>query len=364
MSTYGFTDENTIVASVTQNGIWQLIKVDLDSNKVNYLDQDSSYLEGIFAAENRTAYIGASSSKASNVFLFEATSNHHFPIINQDSSIRDSDISSGRPVTFTTTNNQKSHAFYYPPQNSHYTSDDLPPLIVICHGGPTGATSNSLNLKVQYWTNRGFAVMDVNYRGSTGYGRKYRHLLHKNWGIYDVEDVCAAAEYATKSRLCNPNQIIIKGSSAGGYTTLAAITFKSTFNCGVSLYGIGDLETLARDTHKFEAKYLDSLIGPYPEQRQYYIDRSPIHFVNQISCPLLIFQGLEDKVVPPNQAEDMFNAVKNKSLAVACVAFANEGHGFRHSENIQHMLNVELEFYLRVLALSKLENTQLKIHNI
>ena len=220
----------------------------------------------------------------------------------------------------------------------------------MCHGGPTGATETSLNLKIQFWTSRGFAVLDVNYRGSTGYGRQYRDRLKNNWGITDVIDVCSGVDYLVAQQLIDKNKVAIRGSSAGGYTVLAALTFSDIFKAGASLYGIGDLEALARDTHKFEAHYLDSLVGKYPEQQKTYQERSPIHHIDQLNCPVIFLQGLQDKVVPPAQAEAMVTALQQKGIMTKYVTFDEEGHGFRQAQNIQRALNEELAFYLNVFG--------------
>ena len=211
----------------------------------------------------------------------------------------------------------------------------------MCHGGPTDATSNALNLKIQYWTHRGFAVFDINYSGSTGYGRAYRDRLKKQWGIMDVDDICSGANFLATEKWVDANKMAIRGSSAGGYSVLAALTFRQQFTVGASLYGIGDLSLLAEDTHKFESRYLDQLIGPYPADKAVYEARSPLHHVEQLQCPVIFLQGLEDKVVPPNQAESMVKALSAKKIPVAYVAFPGEGHGFRQAENIQHALDVE-----------------------
>lgn len=205
-------------------------------------------------------------------------------------------------------------------------------------------------MKVQYWTSRGFAILDVNYSGSTGYGRKYRDRLTDKWGIYDVEDVCAGAEYLVNQGLADPERLLIKGGSAGGYTVLAALTFHNTFKAGASHYGIGELSSLAKDTHKFESRYLDKLVGPWPSAEEIYQQRSPIHHVEQLNCPVIFFQGMEDKVVPPNQAETMVKALKERSIPVAYITFANEGHGFRSGDSIKMALEGELEFYSRIFG--------------
>ncbi len=246
---------------------------------------------------------------------------------------------------------RRCHAFYYPPaQGTAAEGHIAPPLIVRSHGGPTGATDNALDPAIQFWTSRGFAIADVNYGGSTGYGTDYRRSLDGKWGVVDVEDCAAAALFLVDQGLADRDRLIIRGGSAGGYTTLAALTFTDTFCAGASLYGIGDLETLARDTHKFESLYLDRLIGPYPDERELYRSRSPIHSAQHLSCPVIFFQGSEDKVVPPNQSETMYQALKSKGLATEYVLFEGEGHGFRRAENIITALERELAFYQQNLS--------------
>jgi dipeptidyl aminopeptidase/acylaminoacyl peptidase len=218
------------------------------------------------------------------------------------------------------------------------------------HGGPTAATDSQLHLSIQYWTSRGIAVLDVNYGGSTGYGRAYRERLAGQWGIVDVDDCANGARYLVERSLVDGKRLLITGGSAGGYTTLCALTFRATFKAGASHFGISDLETLARDTHKFESRYGDKLVGPYPERRDLYQQRSPINYTERLSCPIIFFQGLEDKVVPPNQAELMVQALRTKGLPVAYVPFEGEGHGFRRAENIKRSLESELYFYSRVFG--------------
>ena len=218
------------------------------------------------------------------------------------------------------------------------------------HGGPTSSSSSSLKYSIQYWTSRGIAVLDVNYGGSAGYGRAYRERLNGRWGIVDVDDCVNGARYLVEQDEVDGNRLAIRGGSAGGYTTLCALTFRDVFKAGASHYGISDLEALAKDTHKFESRYLDRLIGPYPKRRDLYVERSPIHFTDRLNCPMIIFQGLEDKVVPPNQAEKMVEAVRAKKLPVAYVTFEGEQHGFRKAENIRRVLEAELYFYSKVFG--------------
>ena len=243
--------------------------------------------------------------------------------------------------------------FFYPPVHSTFRGkeSEKPPLIVMCHGGPTGCTTAALNLKIQYWTNRGFAVADLNYRGSSGFGRQYRESLNGYWGQADIEDTEYLVNYLSLEGLVDPKRCIIRGSSAGGYTVLAALTFTQTFSAGASYYGIGDLEAIAEDTHKFESRYLDSLIGPLSSKQKRYYDRSPIHHAERLNCPVIFFQGLNDRVVPPNQAQMMVKALERKKIKVQHVTYANESHGFRQSENIIDSLEKELSFYREVFDL-------------
>jgi dipeptidyl aminopeptidase/acylaminoacyl peptidase len=261
-------------------------------------------------------------------------------------------LSNPRFIDYKSLQDETAHALYYPPCNPdfHAAADELPPLLVRSHGGPTAAASSALNLSIQYWTSRGFAVLDVNYGGSTGYGRRYRERLDGRWGETDVDDCVYGARTLIAQGLADPERCAIRGSSAGGYTTLAALTFRNLFRAGASLYGIGDLEALISDTHKFESRYLDRLIGPWPQQRQRYRQRSPIHHTDQLSCPIIFMQGLQDKVVPPSQAEAMVDALREKGLPVAYLSFANEQHGFRGADTITTALQAELYFYARIFG--------------
>jgi dipeptidyl aminopeptidase/acylaminoacyl peptidase len=255
-------------------------------------------------------------------------------------------------IEFPTADGKTAHGFFYRPRNRDFSGlpGERPPLLVLSHGGPTSATASTLRLEIQYWTSRGFAVLDVNYGGSTGYGRAYRERLNGRWGIVDVDDCVHGASYLVDRGEADPRRLAIRGGSAGGYTTLAALTFRDRFRAGASHYGVSDLEALAKDTHKFESRYLDRLIGPYPERQNLYHERSPIHFTQRLSCPVILFQGLEDKVVPPSQAEMMRDALRAKGLPVAYVPFEGEQHGFRRAKNIKRALDAELYFYGRVFG--------------
>ena len=256
------------------------------------------------------------------------------------------------PVEFPTEDGLNAHAFYYRPQNRDFVgpADERPPLVVVSHGGPTGATSSVLNLGIQFWTSRGFAVVDVDYGGSTGYGRAYRERLRNRWGIVDVDDCVNAARWLAAQGEVDESRMVIRGASAGGYTTLAALAFRDVFAAGASAFGVADAEALARDTHKFESRYLDGLIGPWPQAEAVYVERSPIHHTDGLTCPLILFQGLDDKIVPPEQSEVMANALRAKGVPVAYLAFEGEQHGFRRAETIVRVAEAELWFYGQVFG--------------
>ncbi|CAO3643550.1 unnamed protein product [Cunninghamella echinulata] len=256
------------------------------------------------------------------------------------------DISIGKEIAFPTTNDKTAYGYYYEPKNSKFKGPEgqLPPLRVLSHGGPTSFSSNAYSNEIQYWTTRGFAIVDVNYGGSTGYGREYRNRLLKQWGIVDVDDCCNAALYLAEQGFVDRKKLAIEGGSAGGYTTLASLTFRDVFNAGVCKYGISDITLLAKETHKFESRYPDRLIGEYPKEKHIYEERSPLFKADQIKCPVIFFHGKEDKVVPPNQAEVMVDALRKNGLPVSFVLYDGEAHGFRRAENIKRTLEVEQWF--------------------
>jgi dipeptidyl aminopeptidase/acylaminoacyl peptidase len=262
-------------------------------------------------------------------------------------------VSVPRPIEFPTgAGAETAHAFYYPPANPEFEAPEgeRPPLIVQSHGGPTSHATPALEREFLYWTSRGFGVVDVNYRGSSGYGRAYRNRLRGEWGVFDTEDCIAAPRFLAAEGEVDAGRLAIRGGSAGGYTTLCALVFHDDFAAGASYYGVADVKTLARDTHKFEARYLDNLIGPYPERADLYRERSPIHFVDRLRSPVILLQGLEDKIVPPNQAETMAAALRANGIAYAYLAFEGEQHGFRRSETEIRCLEAELYFYGQILG--------------
>jgi len=354
MSSYGFLDANTLLCSYTCEGHWQLARLDLTHGSLTDIDTGLTELSAIRCTQSEGVFLGANAHQSPSLWRYrpDATESLQAVAHSAQEDPPAAYLSTPEPVSFETRGGDQAHGFYYPPQNPNFQGPEgeLPPLLVTCHGGPTGATQTALNLKIQFWTSRGFAVLDVNYRGSTGYGRRYRDKLKGNWGLSDVIDVCSGAEYLTDQGLADPNRRAIRGSSAGGYTVLSALTFGNTFQAGASLYGVGDLEALARDTHKFESRYLDQLVGPYPERRDLYRERSPIQHIERLRCPVIFLQGEEDKIVPPNQAEAMVNALTQKGVPNALVLFPEEGHGFRQAPNIRRALEAELYFYGRVFG--------------
>ena len=260
-------------------------------------------------------------------------------------------------ISFPTGDGETAHGFLYPPTNPDVTppEGERPPLIVSSHGGPTASSPPLLNLGIAYWTSRGFAVVDVNYRGSSGFGRVYRRALNDRWGIADVEDCAAAARFLTERGDVDGQRLLIRGGSASGYTTLCALTFTDSFTAGASHYGVSDPALLAQETHKFESRYLDGLLGPYPQAREVYEARSPLHHADRIACPVILFQGLEDRVVPPSQAEALVEALAARGIPYAYVAFPGEQHGFRDAANITRALEAELSFYTQVLGIPQPE---------
>jgi dipeptidyl aminopeptidase/acylaminoacyl peptidase len=351
MSTYAFASAERIICAYTQDGTWHLASLDLATDQLTPLDVPYTTIDQVRAAPGRAVFLGGSPAEAVSLVQLDLSTSQ-IEILRRTSQM-DVDpgyLSTPRPVEFRTEGGLTAHAIFYPPQNANYTgpTDERPPLLVISHGGPTGATSSALRLPIQYWTSRGIAVLDVNYGGSTGYGRAYHQRLDGQWGVVDVDDCANGARHLVERGEADGERLMIRGGSAGGYTTLCALTFRDTFQAGASYFGVSDLEALTRETHKFESRYLDRLVGPYPERLDLYKERSPIHHIDRLSCPVIFFQGLEDQVVPPNQAEMMFEALKAKVLPVAYVPFEGEQHGFRRAENIKRSLDAELYFYSRV----------------
>jgi dipeptidyl aminopeptidase/acylaminoacyl peptidase len=353
MSTYAFVSEDRIVCAYLEKGFSRLAILDAATGRLETIETPYTKIEGLHAKPGQVVFIAASPAEATSVVSFDPNT-RRFETLRRSSELTiDADyISVPQAVEFPAENGLTSHAFFYPPRNRDFTAPqgERPPLLVMSHGGPTAATSPALRLSIQYWTSRGIAVLDVNYGGSTGYGRAYRERLSGRWGIVDVDDCVNGAKYLAEQGLVDGDRLAITGGSAGGYTTLCALTFSEVFKAGASHYGVSDLEALEVDTHKFESRYTHKLVAPYPERVDLYRARSPIHHTNLLSAPVIFFQGLEDKIVPPNQAEMMVNALRSKGLPVAYITFEGEQHGFRQAANIKRALDGELYFYSRVFG--------------
>ena len=353
LSTYAFESADRIVCAFVEKGIWSLGTIDTRERTFQRIETSYTEISFVRASKNR-ALLRAGSLKESLAIIQMDLATGETTKLQENNKLKIDPgyISEPTPIEFPTEDGLTAHGFYYPPKNRDFAgpADERPLLLVKSHGGPTSATVAMLILTIQYWTSRGVAILDVNYGGSTGYGRAYRERLNGTWGIIDVDDCINGAKFLAQRGDVDQDRSMIDGGSAGGYTTLCALTFRDYFKAGASYYGVSDLEALELDTHKFESKYSDNLIGPYPERRDLYIARSPIHFTDSLSCPVIFFQGLEDKVVPPNQAEMMVDALRKKGLPVAYVAFEGEQHGFRRAENIKRSLDGEMYFYSRVFG--------------
>ena len=351
MSTYAFQSEHRIICTYCVQGNWHLASLDTSAHELETIELPYKEINNLRSASGSAVFCGGSPTQSLSIVRVDLAT-RQINVLKQSNSVEVDDgyLSFAQQVEYPTEHGLTAYAFFYPPTNRDYEAEstERPPLIVISHGGPTAATTTTLKLNIQYWTSRGFGVLDVNYGGSTGYGRSYRERLNGQWGVVDVNDCVNGARYLADRGYADINRLIIRGGSAGGYTTLAALTFRDVFKAGASYYGISDLELLEQDCHKFESRYNHSMIGPYPERKDVYWQRSPIHFTDRLSCPIILFQGLEDKVVPPNQAEMMYEAALRKGLPVAYVPFEGEQHGFRKAENIKRSLDGELYFYSRV----------------
>ena len=368
LSTYDFESEDRLLCIQSGEGGDELFRLDLETGEVSTLITPFNELEGLRVEGRSAVFLGASPTRASTVCRMDLETGRLEEIASAfDAADQDPALwSVAEAVRYPSAEGREAHAFLYRPQHPQLSgpADELPPLLVKSHGGPTAATGPALRLGIQYWTSRGFAVMDVNYAGSTGYGRAYRNALRGAWGVADVEDCCEAALFAGRQGAGDPARLAITGGSAGGYTTLCALTFRDVFGAGASHYGISDLEALVRDTHKFESRYLERLIGRYPEERARYRERSPIHFTERLSCPVIFLQGLEDPIVPPNQAEAMVAALAARGIPHAYVSFAGESHGFRVAANIRTALESELVFYGRIFGFPVDARTDLAIQGL
>ena len=377
-SRYGFLADNRVVFAYSSDGLDHLGMCDVTTGRVEHLPVPCTDISMVATSSASVVMIGASFRSEAAILAaavgqrglsgdLTAISGPGSPAASASASasasapapapasasegLSSASISEGQPITFPV-NGAIAHGLYYPPTNPEYRGPDgeRPPLIVTIHGGPTGAATASLNLRTQFWTSRGFALVDVNYRGSTGFGRRYRDSLRGQWGISDVADCIASAQFLADSGHADPKRLIIRGGSAGGFTALAALAFSDVFSAGASLYGVADLALLASDTHKFESRYLDGLVGPYPQEAQKYRDRSPLYHLEGFRSPVILFQGGVDRVVPPSQAEAMVAALREASVPVAYQYFPDEGHGFRSPATIMGCMEAELSFYSQVFG--------------
>ena len=354
-STYAFLGDGSIACVRCDRGEERLFLLEPGAERLRDLElpYTSFGFPSLSSRGTSVAFAAATPVRESAVVVLDVAGGELEEVrAASEESIADAYLPIPRAIEFPTSSGETAHGFYYPPTNDDFEAPDgeLPPLIVQSHGGPTSHTTPALDREFLFWTSRGFGVVDVNYRGSSGYGRPYRQRLRGGWGVIDTEDCIAATRHLVDSGEADESRLAIRGGSAGGYATLCALVFHDDFATGASYYGVADAETLATDTHKFESRYLDGLIGPYPERQDLYQERSPIHFVERLRVPVILFQGLDDEVVPPSQAETMVAALKQNGVPHAYLAFAGEAHGFRRAETEIRCLEAELYFYGRILG--------------
>lgn len=351
MARYAFAGPRELACLYTEAGGTRLGRLDTATGTLNPVDLLYTDLRSVAVNGRRVAMVAASPTLSERVLVFDLdTGAQEVVKVSNAAHIDPGYFSIPKAIEFPTEGGLTAHAFFYPPKNKDYEGPpgELPPLVVHSHGGPTSAVGSSFDLEFQYWTSRGFGIVDVNYGGSSGYGRAYRLRLNGNWGVVDVDDCLNAARYLVGRGLADGKRVAITGGSAGGFTTLVALTKREFFNAGASHFGIGDLVTFVKETHKFESRYLDTLIGPYPERADLYRERSAVNYADNLNCPVILFQGLEDKVVPPSQAEEFVAVCERKKLPYAYLPFEGEQHGFRQAKNIKRSIEGELYFYSQI----------------
>ena len=355
MSSYAFANAGTIVCAYTRQGLGSLGLIDAASGRLTPLELPYTDFSAIRARGNQAAFRGGSPVEPPSVVLVDQRTRTHRVLRSAAPAAQQPEIrryfTQVRPIEFETSGGKTAFGLYYPPANPDFRppDGDKPPLLVKCHGGPTSAATSTLELRIQYWTSRGIAVLDVNYGGSTGFGRQYRERLKGAWGIVDVDDCVNGAKWLAGQGLVDGERAVITGGSAGGFTVLAALAFRDFFKGGASHYGVSDLKALDLDTHKFESRYNQWLIGDSPALDHVYYERSPVHFAHLVKCPVIFFQGDEDRVVPPSQTEPMVDALRQNGIPVGYLLFAGEQHGFRKAENIKRALDAELYFYSQLV---------------
>ena len=356
LATYGFAGDR-IIATYQEDGAGHLASID-PAKSIEQIDMPYGTFQWLSASAGGAVLVAGSPREPLSVVHLDLSSGRIEVLARSSSlSIDDRHLSLPEALSFPGWHGLTAHAYFYRPRNDDFAAPrgEKPPLLVRSHGGPTARSEPVFSPETQYWTSRGFAVLDVNYGGSTGYGRAYRERLNQRWGEVDVDDCLAAARFVVEHGDADGARLLIRGGSAGGYTTLAALAFRDVFRAGASLYGVGDLELLEKQmgaTDKLEAHYTQRLVGPYPARRDVFIARSPLHSAHRISAPVIFFQGVEDDVVSANQARLMHAAVKKKGVPTALIEFPGEGHGFRKAENIRRVLTAELYFYSRVLGIA------------
>ncbi|MBZ5523612.1 MAG: prolyl oligopeptidase family serine peptidase [Acidobacteriia bacterium] len=355
MSCYSFVSEGQIACAWNHSGLWSLGLLDARSQQLRDLGIAGRDFSCVRAAADRIVVRAGAPDKPAAILQVDLPSGTS-KVLKKSAPFPGAELqpflSVAHPYEFPVGEGEKAYAFFYPPRNPEFSapSGDRPPLLVKSHGGPTAAVTSTLDLRTQYWTSRGYAVLDVNYGGSTGYGRRYRDRLKGQWGVVDVEDCVKGAQALAAQGLVDGKRMMITGGSAGGYTVLCALAFHKVFSGGASHFGVSDLEAMTRDTHKFESRYLESLVAPYPAEAGLYQRRSPVHFARQITAPVIFFQGEDDKIVPPNQTEMMVDALRAQGLPAGYMLFAGEGHGFRRGDNIKRALDGEFSFYDAVVV--------------
>ena len=350
---FGWTDDGRLVVVESSGGVMSLAVRETDGG-LRRLDLPFRAVRGASVVLDgaRALVGGAGPSELLQVAAVDVATGAVTTLARSGDAPPSEVVPAARVVTFPTAGGRDAHAVHYAPRNGELTGLDgeAPPLVVMSHGGPTAQALPVLSTAVAFWTSRGFAVVDVNYGGSSGFGREYRDRLRGRWGFVDVQDCVAAAAWLAEQGLADPARTVIRGGSAGGYTTLRALTTTDAFAAGTSLFGVADLRALARDTHSFESRYLDGLVAPWPQEEDEYVRRSPLSHLDGLSCPVLVLQGLEDAVVPPAQAEAIVEAVAEKGLPHAYVAFEGEQHGFRLAASVRAAAEAELSFYGQVLG--------------
>ena len=353
MRFYAFNGPDEIVCLFAEKSGTKLGRLDLNDGTLRTIDLFYSTLFNLQIADGKAAVYATSPTLAERVLVIDLASQAEQVVkVANPAHIDSGHLSIPKPLEFPTEGGKTAHAFYYPPRNDGYEAPagEKPPLVVHCHGGPTGSAGPTYPFEFQYWTSRGFALVDVNYGGSAGYGRAYRRRLNGQWGVVDVDDCINAARYVVGQGWADGQRVAITGGSAGGYTVLLSLTKRDFYQAGSSQYGIGDLELFAQETHKFESRYCETLVAPYPERADVYRDRSAIRFADHLSAPVILFQGLEDRVVPPDQAETFVEACQKKQLPYAYIAYEGEQHGFRQDKNIKRTFEAELYFFSRIFG--------------